>query len=77
MVLFASHLLLAVFFVASTSAADVNYVFNVDNAIVTPDGFSRPGVIVNGIYPGTLIQASKNDVLHITTNNNLTDNTMR
>ncbi|KAF8903804.1 laccase 17 [Mucidula mucida] len=58
-------------------AADVNYVFDVANDVVAPDGFQRAGVIVNGIYPGTLIQANKDDVLHITTNNLLTDPTMR
>ncbi|THU91957.1 laccase [Dendrothele bispora CBS 962.96] len=77
MVLSASYLLLALSLSALTSAADVNYVFNIDNAIVAPDGFNRAGVIVNDVYPGTLIQASKNDVLHITANNNLTDASMR
>ncbi|KAF9008088.1 laccase [Hymenopellis radicata] len=58
-------------------AADVNYVLDVANDVVAPDGFQRAAVIVNGIYPGTLIQANKDDVLHITTNNLLTDPTMR
>ncbi|KAJ7599678.1 laccase [Mycena floridula] len=66
-------LLLAVF----SLAVDVNVTFNIDNTVVAPDGFARAGVIVNGIFPGTLIQAQKNDVLHITTNNLLTDPTMR
>ncbi|KAK7466288.1 laccase [Stygiomarasmius scandens] len=77
MILSASYLLLALVFPTFTFAADVNYVFNIDNSIVAPDGFERAGVIVNDLVPGTLIQASKNDVLHIQTNNNLTDPTMR
>ncbi|KAF5360031.1 hypothetical protein D9758_007648 [Tetrapyrgos nigripes] len=77
MVLSASFIFVALALSAFTSAADLNYVFNVDNSVVSPDGFDRRGIIVNGIYPGTLIQAQKNDVLHITTNNNLTDSTMR
>ncbi|KAG5634995.1 hypothetical protein H0H81_012778 [Sphagnurus paluster] len=68
------------FILHSTSTvygADVNYVFNLDNSVVSPDGFSRPGVIINGIYPGTLVQANKDDTLHITVNNKLTNPTMR
>ncbi|KAF5323276.1 hypothetical protein D9619_013491 [Psilocybe cf. subviscida] len=62
---------------ATTYAADVNYVFNLQNSVVAPDGFSRAGVIVNGVFPGTLIQANKDDTLHITVNDQLTDPTMR
>lgn len=58
-------------------AADVNIVFNLDNSQVAPDGFTRAGVIVNGIFPGTLIQANKDDMLHIAVNDALTDPTMR
>lgn len=68
---------LAVLLPAFVHAADVNVAFNIDNSVVAPDGFSRAGVIVNGVYPGTLIQANKDDTLHITTNNQLTDSTMR
>ncbi|KJA25108.1 hypothetical protein HYPSUDRAFT_135161 [Hypholoma sublateritium FD-334 SS-4] len=67
------------FFLAysSVKAADVDIIFNLDNSQVAPDGFSRAGVIVNGIFPGTLIQANKSDVLHITVNDALTNPTMR
>lgn len=58
-------------------AADVNINFDVANSVVAPDGFDRTGVVVNGVFPGPLIQAHKDDVLHITTNNFLTDPTMR
>ncbi|SJL03817.1 related to Laccase-2 [Armillaria ostoyae] len=58
-------------------AADVNINFDVANSVIAPDGFDRTGVIVNGVFPGPLIQAHKDDVLHITTNNFLTDPTMR
>lgn len=58
-------------------AADVNYNFNIVNANVAPDGFSRTGVLVNGAFPGTLIQAQKTDTLHITVNNQLTNPAMR
>lgn len=62
---------------ASVLAADVNYVFNLQNSVVAPDGFSRTGVIVNGVFPGTLIQANKDDTLHITVNDALTSPDMR
>ncbi|GLB41487.1 putative multicopper oxidase family protein [Lyophyllum shimeji] len=57
--------------------ADVNYTFNIANSAVAPDGFRRIGVIVNGAFPGPLIQAQKTDTLHITVNNQLTNANMR
>jgi len=41
------------------------------------DGFNRPGVVVNGVFPGTLIQANKDDILHVNVQNFLTNPTMR
>ncbi|KAJ2928522.1 hypothetical protein H1R20_g8580, partial [Candolleomyces eurysporus] len=58
-------------------AADVYYTFDVVNANIAPDGFSRPAVLVNGVFPGTLVEATNNDVLHITVNNQLTNPLMR
>ncbi|KAF8918129.1 laccase [Mucidula mucida] len=69
--------LLAARLVSLARAADVNFTFDIANDVVAPDGFERVGVINNGIFPGTLIQANKDDVLHIQTNNLLTDPTMR
>ncbi|KAF8155412.1 laccase 17 [Crassisporium funariophilum] len=73
------HLLyLALAFEASTSlGADVSYTFNIVNANIAPDGFSRAAVLVNGAFPGTLIQANKDDTLHIAVNNQLTDPDMK
>ncbi|KAF9482102.1 laccase 16 [Pholiota conissans] len=72
-----SRLLTLLFICSAISAADVDVVFNVDNTQVAPDGFTRTGVIVNGVFPGTLIQANKDDTLHIAVNDQLTDPTMR
>lgn len=58
-------------------AADVKYQFNVVNAAVSPDGYSRQAVLVNGIYPGTTITANKGDTLYVNVTNMLTDPTMR
>lgn len=57
--------------------ADVHYNFDIVNSNASPDGFSRIGVLVNNVFPGTLIQAQKTDTLHITVNNKLTNPTMR
>lgn len=74
----ASLTVLVLFLVCSSAnAADVDIVFNLDNSQVAPDGFTRAGVIVNGVFPGTLIQANKSDALHITVNDALTNPTMR
>lgn len=75
--MFLASLTVLVLFLSSTNAADVDIVFNLDNSQVAPDGFTRAGVIVNGIFPGTLIQANKSDALHITVNDALTNPTMR
>ncbi|KAG6856312.1 hypothetical protein H0H87_005591 [Tephrocybe sp. NHM501043] len=61
----------------AVNAADVNYKFDIANTQVAPDGFKRTGVLVNGVFPGTLIQAQKDDTLHITVNDQLTDIAMR
>lgn len=75
--MFLASLTVLVLFLSSANAADVDIVFNLDNSQVAPDGFTRAGVIVNGIFPGTLIQANKSDALHITVNDALTNPTMR
>ncbi|CAA7270037.1 unnamed protein product [Cyclocybe aegerita] len=64
-------------FLSVAHAAHVNYNFNIVNANIAPDGFTRAAVLVNGIFPGTLIEANKDDILHITTNNQLVNPTMR
>ncbi|KIJ32231.1 multicopper oxidase [Sphaerobolus stellatus SS14] len=58
-------------------AADVNYQFNIINADTAPDGFTRNAILVNNQFPGTLIQANKNDVLHINVSVQLTNPAMR
>ncbi|KAF8583110.1 multicopper oxidase [Ramaria rubella] len=50
---------------SGVKAADVNYQFEIINANTAPDGFTRNAILVNNQFPGTLIQANKNDTLHI------------
>ncbi|KAK0202637.1 laccase [Desarmillaria ectypa] len=64
---FTAPFLLLLTHITLALAADVNINFDIANSVVAPDGFDRAGVIVNGVFPGSLIQAHKDDVLHITT----------
>ncbi|KAJ7772303.1 Cu-oxidase-domain-containing protein [Mycena metata] len=47
------------------------------NGPVSPDGFTRIGVLANGTFPGPPIVATKGQTLVVKVNNKLTDNTMR
>ena len=53
--------------VSSTLAATQNYTFNVVNADIAPDGFTRAAVTVNGVFPGPLISANKGDIINAST----------
>jgi iron transport multicopper oxidase len=57
--------------------ADVYYNFNVANHSIAPDGYSRQALLVNAQFPGTLIQANKNDVLHINVTDQIANPDMR
>lgn len=43
----------------------VDYTFNVGNANLAPDGFSRSTVVVNGQFPGPLITANKGEIINV------------
>ncbi|CAE6446576.1 unnamed protein product [Rhizoctonia solani] len=58
-------------------AAVRKYQFDIKNVKVSPDGFERSIVSVNGQVPGTLITANKGDRLHVNVTNLLTDPSMR
>ncbi|TEB21723.1 laccase 17 [Coprinellus micaceus] len=77
MVFLSLKLLTQLALISTALSADVNYVFNIVNGNIAPDGFNRQGVLVNGIFPGTLIEATPDDTLHITVNNQLTNPNMR
>ncbi|KAF8835559.1 laccase [Paxillus ammoniavirescens] len=48
----------------------------IGNQVIAPDGFSRSATLANGVYPGPLIRAQKNDQFVIQVFNELTDDTM-
>ncbi|KIJ21199.1 laccase [Paxillus involutus ATCC 200175] len=49
---------------------------HIGNEVIAPDGFNRSATLINGVYPGPLIQAQKNDQLTFQTFNELTDDSM-
>ncbi|KAJ6482687.1 laccase 1 [Mycena sanguinolenta] len=46
------------------------------NQNVSPDGFSRSSIVVNGVFPAPLIKANKGDFFRLNVIDNLTDATM-
>ncbi|KAF5371834.1 hypothetical protein D9615_009538 [Tricholomella constricta] len=69
--------LLGLAILPATLAYIRHYNFDIINAEIAPDGFTRDAVTVNGIFPGPLVVANKGDRLQITTNNKLTSPGMR
>ncbi|KAG5718890.1 hypothetical protein E4T56_gene17379, partial [Termitomyces sp. T112] len=51
--------------------------FDVVNAQISPDGFTRDAVLINGEFPGPVVSVNKNDRVKIRTNNKLVDPNMR
>ncbi|PVH69665.1 multicopper oxidase [Cadophora sp. DSE1049] len=49
------------------------YNFIITNTNIAPDGFERPGMVINGQYPGPLVEANWGDILRINVFNNLTN----
>ncbi|KAF8835818.1 laccase [Paxillus ammoniavirescens] len=49
---------------------------HIGNEVVAPDGFNRSATLANGVYPGPLIRAHKNDLFNVQVFNELTDDTM-
>jgi FtsP/CotA-like multicopper oxidase with cupredoxin domain len=45
------------------------YVFNISQALASPDGFQKPMVLVNGQSPGPLIEANIGDTIRVHVNN--------
>lgn len=52
----------------------VTYNFEITNTTLSPDGFSRDMLVVNGQYPGPVITANWGDTISITVKNSLQNN---
>ncbi|KAK4184594.1 laccase lac5 [Podospora australis] len=48
------------------------YDFTVSRGVIAPDGYERDVLLVNGAFPGPLIEANWGDTIVVTVNNNIT-----
>ncbi|TFK35168.1 laccase [Crucibulum laeve] len=58
-------------------AATQNFDLVINNAVISPDGFSRSAVLANGTFPGPVFAVNKGDSVVIPTHNQLVDPGMR
>ncbi|KJZ75176.1 hypothetical protein HIM_05370 [Hirsutella minnesotensis 3608] len=49
-----------------------SYDFTVSRGMIAPDGFERETLLVNGAFPGPLIEANWGDTIQVTVHNNIT-----
>lgn len=49
------------------------YTFNVGRATIAPDGVEKDAIVINGAFPGPLIEANWGDWISVTVNNQLED----
>lgn len=49
-----------------------NYDFTVSRGVIAPDGYDRQVLLVNGAFPGPLIEANWGDTIQVTVHNNIT-----
>ncbi|KAK1227963.1 fatty-acyl coenzyme A oxidase [Marasmius sp. AFHP31] len=61
---------------AYASDGPVSTDINIVNAEISPDGFSRVGVLANGTFPGPTLSGQKGDHFKIMVNNELQDKSM-
>ncbi|KAF4549390.1 Multicopper oxidase-like protein 6 [Elsinoe fawcettii] len=52
-----------------------HYTFTVDEKIIAPDGVSKPGIVINGQFPGPMIEANWGDWIEIKVINKLSEGT--
>lgn len=49
------------------------YDFTIGEGSIAPDGYERPVLLINGAFPGPLIEANWGDTIQVTVHNNVTD----
>lgn len=49
------------------------YDFTVSHDYIAPDGYERPVLLVNGAFPGPMIEANWGDMIQVTVHNNVTN----
>lgn len=50
------------------------YDFAISRGVLSPDGYEKRMILVNGQFPGPIIEANWGDTIQVTVHNNLTDN---
>jgi FtsP/CotA-like multicopper oxidase with cupredoxin domain len=55
-----------------TTGVTRKYEFTIARGYISPDGFQKEALLVNGQYPGPLIEANWGDMISVTVNNNIT-----
>ncbi|PTB41600.1 uncharacterized protein TrAFT101_009790 [Trichoderma asperellum] len=48
------------------------YEFTISRGVIAPDGYQRNVLLVNGAFPGPLIEANWGDIIQVTMHNNIT-----
>ena len=56
-------------FIVSNVPTLREYTLNITQALTSPDGFQKPMILMNGQFPGPLIEANSGDTLRIHVNN--------
>ncbi|KAK5741177.1 hypothetical protein LTR17_004117 [Elasticomyces elasticus] len=49
-----------------------NYVFHITEQTIAPDGVEKPGLVINGAFPGPIIEANWGDYIQVQVFNDLT-----
>ena len=57
----------------STTGVVRKYDFTISRSFISPDGFNKSALLVNGLFPGPPIEANYGDTFEITVNNNITN----
>ncbi|KAG8164889.1 hypothetical protein KVR01_005164 [Diaporthe batatas] len=50
-----------------------NYTFDISRAVLAPDGYEKPMIVINGQYPGPMIEANLGDWIKVTVRNAITE----
>ncbi|PHH91578.1 hypothetical protein CDD83_11114 [Cordyceps sp. RAO-2017] len=53
-----------------------SYDFTISRGLISPDGYQRPVILVNGAFPGPLIECNWGDTIQVTVHNNITEMTV-
>ncbi|KAL8286672.1 hypothetical protein RQP46_004200 [Phenoliferia psychrophenolica] len=71
----AAELVLSSSFVISSTPTTRTYDWTIDQLTGAPDGFEKSMLVVNGQYPGPLIEANQGDTIVVKVQNNLVNGT--